>query len=566
MVDPMKGRSKASGGKQNRHKQPYGAIRPTSSASEESDVARLTRELHQALEQQAATSEVLGVISSSPGELEQVFQSILEKATRICEANFSTLFRFDGKVLQSVAQFGTPSELIEGPARLELTTPGGLLDQLSRTKQVIHTTECAADAIHGLAARFGAARSVVGVPLLKDDALLGAIIIYGKKFQPFSDKQIEFVQSFAAQAVIAIENARLLNELRQRTTDLTERTADLTEALEQQTATSEVLQVISSSPGDLQPVFATMLENAVRICDAQFGMIFRWQDDVLLLVATYNTPPAFAEFRRRSPLRPHPQLVGRAVATEKAIHVADLAAEQPYIEQRDPGYVAAVERGGVRTFLAVPMLKENVLIGLFTVYRQEVRPFTDKQIALVTNFAAQAVIAIENARLLYELRQRTDDLTEALEQQTATTGVLQIISASPSALETVFHIMLKNATRICDAAFGSLLLRDGDAYRRVALHNAPLRFSEFSNNAPILRRGIAPSADRVIETRNVVHIFDMATEEPETPIAKFGGARTLLNAPLLKENEAIGVIGIPPKFAPLRRSRSNCSRTSPRKP
>ena len=195
-------------------------------------------------------------------------------------------------------------------------------------------------------------------------------------------------------------------------------------------------------------------------------------------------------------------------------------------------------------FLAVPMLKENVLIGLFTVYRQEVRPFTDKQIALVTNFAAQAVIAIENARLLNELRQRTDDLTEALEQQTATTGVLQIISASPSALETVFHIMLKNATRICDAAFGSLLLRDGDAYRRVALHNAPLRFSEFSNNAPILRRGIAPSADRVIETRNVVHIFDMATEEPETPIAKFGGARTLLNAPLLKENEAIGVIGI----------------------
>ena len=188
----MKRRSRAGGGKRtkisrptvrpNRHEPPHEAIRPTSSASEEGDVARLTRELHQALEQQAATSEVLGVISSSPGELERVFQSILEKATRICEANFGTLFRFDGKALRLVAQFGAPSDLIEAQTRLGLTMPGGLLDQVNRTKQVIHTTDRAADAIPGLAARFGAARSVVGVPMLKDDALIGAIIIYGKKF------------------------------------------------------------------------------------------------------------------------------------------------------------------------------------------------------------------------------------------------------------------------------------------------------------------------------------------------------------------------------------------------
>jgi len=203
--------------------------------------------------------------------------------------------------------------------------------------------------------------------------------------------------------VIAIENARLFNETK--------------EALEQQTATSEVLQVISSSPGDLQPVFDAMLENAVRICDAKFGNIYRWDGDALQLVATHNTPPAFAEARRRS----HPRLglktpIGRMVATKTVSHVADLAADQGYIEQSVPGIVAAVELGGVRTFLAVPMLKDNELIGAFILYRQEVRPFTDKQIALVTSFAAQAVIAIENTRLLKELREKTDQL-EAQSQE-----------------------------------------------------------------------------------------------------------------------------------------------------
>ena len=238
----------------------------------------------------------------------------------------------------------------------------------------------------------------------------------------------------------------MLNELRERTKDLTERTADLTEALEQQTATSEVLQVVSSSPGDLEPVFAAMLENAVRICDATFGNIYHWDGEALHLLATHNTPPAFAEARRRSPRYPDANTpAGRVAVTKTVVHVADLAAEQAYIAQRDPATVAAVELGGVRTFLAVPMLKdgdligtfalarqpnlvlpiekggvrtgllvpmllENEPIGVFTLFRQVVRPFTDRQIALVTNFTAQAVIAIENARLLNELRERTDQL------------------------------------------------------------------------------------------------------------------------------------------------------------
>ena len=210
------------------------------------------------------------------------------------------------------------------------------------------------------------------------------------------------MENFAAQAVIAIENARLLNELRQRTDDLSQRTTELTEALEQQTATAEVLQVISSSPGDLQPVFASMLEKAVTICDAKFGNIYRWDGDTIKLVAAHNTPQAFAEYRHRSPQRADAEnsIYSRMRETKTAIHVIDAAMDQRYAQKRHPVWVAGVELGGVRTFLAVPMLKEDELIGSFSVYRQEVRPFTDKQIELVQNFAAQAVIAIENARLL----------------------------------------------------------------------------------------------------------------------------------------------------------------------
>ena len=219
------------------------------------------------------------------------------------------------------------------------------------------------------------------VPMLKENELVGAFMLARQEVRPFTDKQIELVTNFAAQAVIAIENARLLNELRQRTTDLTERSADLTEALEQQTATSEVLQVISGSAGDVEPAFATMLEKAVRICDATFGNIYRWDGEALHLVATRNTPPAFAEARSRLTLRPgSTSLIGRMLATKAVVHIADVAATQAY-EQRVPETVAAVEVGGVRTILGVPMLNEGELIGSFTLYRQEVRPFTDKQIA-----------------------------------------------------------------------------------------------------------------------------------------------------------------------------------------
>jgi transcriptional regulator with GAF, ATPase, and Fis domain len=277
-------------------------------------------------------------------------------------------------------------------------------------------------------------------------------------------------EALQRQRASADENARLLNELRRRT-------ADLTESPEQQAATSEVLQVISSSPGDLEPVFAAMLEKAVRICEAKFGSVYRCEAGTFRFVANHNVPPALAEQARRSEFRPSAKhYFGRMLATKAVVHVADLIAEQGYIDRR-PEYVASVELGGVRTYLMVPILKESELIGAFIMGRQEVRSFTDKQIELVKNFAAQAVIAIENARLLNELRQRTvdltertADLTEALEQQTATSEVLRVISSSAGDLDPVFQAMLENATRICEAKFGSLMLAEGDAFRLGAIH------------------------------------------------------------------------------------------------
>jgi adenylate cyclase len=351
------------------------------------------------------------------------------------------------------------------------------------------------------------------------------------------------VENFAAQAVIAIENARLLNELRQRTTDLTE-------ALEQQTATSEVLQVISGSLGHLEPVFATMLESAARICDANFGNIFRWDGDALHLIAAHNTPPALVEERRSSPFRPYPNgPLGRMLKTKTVAHIPDLAAEPTYLNQRLPSIVEAVELRGMRTVLLVPMLKENELIGVFSLYRQEARSFSDKQIALVTNFAAQAVIAIENARLLNELRQRTTDLTEALEQQKATSDLLQVISGSPGNLEPVFQAMLENAVRICGANFGNMVLYQDDAYRAVAMYNAPEAYAKVRMGA------LHPPSDsglgRLAATKEVVQIADLMAEESYVARDPFvvaavelAGIRTLLAVPMLKEGRLVGAIVI----------------------
>jgi GAF domain-containing protein len=311
---------------------------------------------------------------------------------------------------------------------------------------------------------------LIGVPLLRDDEVIGLIVIYRQEVRPFTDKQIEVVQNFAAQAVIAIENARLLKELR--------------ESLQQQTATSAVLQVISSSPGELDPVFRAILANATRICEAKFGNLYLYAEGAFRLVASDSSAELASE-RLGSPLiHPGPGTgLGRMLSAMAAIQITDVLTDQHY--PRDHPLRSVAEREGARTLLCVPMIKEDELIGAVVIFRQEVRSFTDKQVELVKNFAAQAVIAIENARLLNELRQRTDDLskrttdlTEALEQQTATSEVLQVISSSPGDLEPVFAAMLENAVRICDATFGNIYRAESDGLRMVATHNTPLAFAE----------------------------------------------------------------------------------------
>ena len=514
------------------------------------ELRQRTTDLTESLEQQTATSEVLKVISSSPGELKPVFNAMLANAVRICEAKFGVLFQHDGHgAFQALAWIGASPEYAALLQQRAASAPptGTPLHRLLQTKNVVHTVDDSAGLVPGAAARLSGARSLIAVPMFKEDELVGAVIIYRQEVRSFTDKQIALVQNFAAQAVIAIENTRLLNELRQRTTDLSK-------SLQQQTATAEVLQVISGSPGDLDPVFASMLEKAVLICDATFGNIYRWDGETGHVIATHdNTPAAFAEERKRSPdWRPGPNTpVGRMLVTKSAVHVANLATEDAYTERLDPVMVAAVELGGVGTVLFVPMLKESELIGFFGVARQGVRLFTDKQIDLVKNFAAQAVIAIENTRLLNELRQRTADLTESLEQQTATSEVLGVISRSPGELDPVFAAILANATRLCEANFGLLQIQENDAFHVAAMHNPPPAFASHRQNAPLIRPGPFSALGRVAATKQLVHIADYAEDaayKHRDPIAvslvELAGARTLVLVPMLKDGELIGNIAV----------------------
>jgi signal transduction histidine kinase len=494
------------------------------------DLAEAQKGLAEASEQQTATSEVLRVISSSPGELEPVFETMLANAIRICSASFGTLFLYEDSAYRAVANHGLPPEFLEARRRAPVIRPSAgtslaRIVSMMKTEQIIDVSLEPAyrqNPAQFALVQLGRARTLLDVPMLKERQLVGVITIYRQEVRPFTDKQIELVEAFASQAVIAIENTRLLNELR--------------EALQQQTATSEVLRVISSSPGQLEPVFDCILANATRLCEAKFGMLWLCEGDAFRIVGSHNVPHALIE-QRTEPLSPGPLTPLRRLASTKRVeHVADLAAERAYIE-RDPLAVSAVDIAGIRTLALVPMLQDKELIGAIAIYRQEVRPFTDKQIDLVKNFASQAVIAIDNARLLNELR-------ESLQQQTATADVLEVISRSAFDLRPVFETVAESAVRLCEADKAFIFRFDGGLLRSVAAHNASAELREFIANNPT-RPGRASASGRAALERCTVHIPDVTTD----PEYSYGSRdvdpiRTTLAVPILKGDDLLGVIVI----------------------
>jgi PAS domain S-box-containing protein len=501
--------------------------------------ARLITETREALEQQTATAEVLSVINSSPGDLAPVFDEMLEKATRLCDAAFGVLavpLDEERHTFRIVSMRQVPPALANYFADPVTAHSGSGIGRVARNEEMVHILDSATDEAYtaGLPERMalvdlGGARTQLTIALRKDGALLGAFTLWRQEVRAFSEKQIALLQNFAAQAVIAMENARLINETQ--------------EALEQQTATAEVLQVINASPGDLTPVFDAMLERAVKLCEAQTGHLMRYENGEFNRAASFGGLEDFDTIMPR-----HQPLVGivtpdsvpfRTLATRAAVHVLDMVEDESY-RAGAPAEVAGV-RAGIRTALFVPLLREGEVIGNFVMHRREKRSFTDKQIALLQNFATQAVIAIENTRLITETR-------EALEQQTATAEVLQVINSSPGDLGPVFDAMLEKALTLCGAAFGQLNTYDSEHFRTVATLGVPKSFAEYrEKNPPAYGPGTA--SERILAGDRIVHIADLKAEEAyragepnRRALVDLGGARTMLIVALLKDEVVLGTV------------------------
>jgi GAF domain-containing protein len=488
-----------------------------------------TRELSESLEQQTATSEVLKTISSSPGDLQPVFDAMLANATRLCEAKFGALWLCEGDALRAVALNAPPAFAEERQRQpLILPTPETGLGRAVKTKLTVHSADLLAEEhVAPVLAKLAGARTYLAVPMLKDNEVIGAIGIYRQEVRPFTDKQVALVENFAAQAVIAIENTRLLNELR--------------ESLDRQTATADILRVIAGTPEDSKRALDTIAETASRMFDAANVNFRRLEGDVLRIVSSAG--PTMAKLREvlpDHPLEPTDPAV-RSFLDNRQIAVEDRRATLA----NEHGEIARALRNlpiGSQAF--TPLAREGKAIGVMIVNRSEVRPFQEYELELMKGFADQAVIAIENARLLNELRQ-------SLEQQTATSEVLGVISRSPGELEPVFQAMLENATRICDAKFGHMLLFDGEAFMVAAMKDVPKGFANYLLSESKVRPYPGSNLARLVEAGKTIHVPDAKADKPyvdgqprAVAAVDRGGIRTQLFVPMIKEGNLVGSINI----------------------
>ena len=500
-------------------------------------IAEVRRELAESLQRENATNDTLRMIATATGDLQQLLDAIAESAARLCNSIDAQILSLDDQGHRAVASYG-PISVTPRQERVPLDR-GSVAGRSMLDRQTIHVHDILNTPVseypraREFAQRHGN-RTVLSTPLLRRGVPIGAILLRRIEARPFTERQIKLLETFADQAVIAIENARLLQELTVKSTELESSNSELREALEQQTATSEILSVIASSPTDIQPVLNAVTENAARLCGASDAQIRLVDRDRLEHVASYGTMPATKNRAISAGF-----VGGRAIIERRTIHVHDIE------EVRETEYPETPIHGNRnRSVLAVPLMREGSPIGVINIRRLEVRPFTDKQISLLEIFADQAVIAIENVRLFKELDARNRDLTEALEQQTATGEVLRVIASSPTELQPVLDTLLANAVKLSGAKQGHIRRSDGEFLRVVAHYNEnPERIAVLESNPLPLNSNIA--AAQAFLQRKPIQLLDTQVEAQGFHLlARQTGVRTLLTVPLLREGAGIGTITI----------------------